>query len=403
MVKSEWNRLIVILVAICFWIIWNYWVSLFFYSSIWLYDLRVSDFFVFYIVGSLWSSRVNPYVAWGYRFVYPPTSLPFFGMFALFNFEFAARLWTVMYISLFVLACVALALTLKPERRYLFISVAVLFFFTSFSFLRLLELSQIDMLVASLTVLSLVSQRMKRNLLSAVILSLGILLKGSAIFFLIYFVVFRRDLKYLVYFLVCALVTVGVSLVVVPVQWYWYWIMNVVPTMYSEFGLRDSQSIVSLLWLAGFGKPALQVVSLFGLGLLTIFALYAGSKRWVKTLRGDTIYADAMFLINGLVILLLSPFSLIYPYVWVILPLALFLSALLMRKPRLWYLALVVFAAFLLNSSPYGFAGEPFRLMFVSISLPTATIGSLILSTSLIPLFVRSTAVSLGVGRGTGE
>ncbi|HMK83412.1 MAG TPA: glycosyltransferase family 87 protein [Candidatus Bathyarchaeia archaeon] len=324
-------------------------------------------------------------------------------MFALFNFEFAARLWTVMYISLFVLACVALALTLKPERRYLFISVAVLFFFTSFSFLRLLELSQIDMLVASLTVLSLVSQRMKRNLLSAVILSLGILLKGSAIFFLIYFVVFRRDLKYLVYFLVCALVTVGVSLVVVPVQWYWYWIMNVVPTMYSEFGLRDSQSIVSLLWLAGFGKPVLQVVSLFGLGLLTIFALYAGSKRWVKTLRGDTIYADAMFLINGLVILLLSPFSLIYPYVWVILPLALFLSALLMRKPRLWYLALVVFAAFLLNSSPYGFAGEPFRLMFVSISLPTATIGSLILSTSLIPLFVRSTAVSLGVGRGTGE
>jgi hypothetical protein len=72
-----------------------------------------------------------------------------------------------------VLAWAALSLTLKRERRYLFLSLAVLFFFTSFSFLRLLELSQIDMLVASLTILSLVSQRMKRNLLSAAILSLG--------------------------------------------------------------------------------------------------------------------------------------------------------------------------------------------------------------------------------------
>src|SRR5208282_4239225 len=401
LVRSEWHRLIVILLAICFWIVWNYWASLFFYASIWLYDLRVSDFSIFYIVGSLWSSRVNPYVAWGYRFVYPPTSLPFFGMFALFNFEFAARLWTVMYMSLFVLAWVALALTLKRERRYLFISLAVLLFFTSFSFLRLLELSQIDMLVTSLTILSLVSQRMKRNLLSAAILSLGTLLKGSAIFFLIYFVVFRRDLKYLAYFLACALVTVGVSLVIVPVQWYWYWIVNVVPTMYSQFGLQDSQSIVSLLWLAGFGKYALQFVSLFGLGLLTIFALYAGSNRRIKTIRGGTIRADAMFLINGLTILLLSPFSLIYPYVWVILPLALFLSALLMEKPKLWYLALVVFAAFLLNSSPYGFTGEPFRFVFVSISFPTAAIGGLILSLSLIPLFVRPAAVLLADDRNT--
>jgi hypothetical protein len=338
----------------------------------------------------LWLSQANPYIGLPRGFVYPPTSLPFFGAFTLFNFELAAQLWTVMYISSFVVALLALALTLKRERRYVYISIAVLLLLTSFPFQRMMQLSQSDLLISSLTILSLVSQRLKHQSTSAVLLSMATLLNGASILFLIYFVIFRRDLQYLAHYLFSMLVIVVASLLVVPIRFYWYYVVNVAPTLLGEVVLTDNQSIVGVMSLAGMSKVT-SFVSLVGVGLFALLAFYINSNRRGDVFGKRTLRADGMFLMNILVMLLFGPRSTVYAYVWAILPLALFLSALLMEELKLAYLALVGIETFLLNSSPY-----PYFLFYLGVSVtivPWVTLGNFMMTLGLIPIYIRPNTI----------
>jgi hypothetical protein len=369
------------------------------------YDPRVSDFFVFYVAGRSWLSHSNPYIVSPQcsthcvPFVYPPASLPFFGLFGLFNFNLAGQLWTVTYLALFLAALLTLAITVKGGRRFLFLSLAVLLFFTSFPLESLMEFSQSDLLIASLAILSLASQRLKHEFLSAVLLAMAILLKGTPILLLIYFVAFRRDLQYLARFLVSSLAIVGASMLVVPVGLYWYYIVNVAPTLSEAIALVDNQSIVGLMSLAGLSKVT-PYVSLAGFGLFTLFSFYASSNWRANAFGKKTLCADGMFLMNVLIMLLFGPRSTIYPYVWVILPLALFLSGLLMEELRLAYLALVGIETVLMNSNPYPlffFRWNPQAFFFyfgVPVTvIPWAMIGNLMMILSLIPVYLRPSTI----------
>ena len=374
----------VLLGVVCFLIGWNYWIPAYLYpTAAGLYGSGHPDFNIFYLAGHLWLSHQNPYL--GIQptpFVYPPASLPFFGLFAMFDLTLASWLWMATYMIAFAAAFLALAFSLHRERRFLYVSIALLLFFTSYPLLLMMVLGQSDLLISGLTILSLVSLRAKRGFISALILSIATLMKGSAVFFLVYFVVFRRDWRYLDYFLACTVVIVGVSLLVVPVQLYWYWVTRVALTEFSLYDQPFSQSIIRFLWLAGLGKDALEAVSLIGIILFVVFAFYAGSGVPAVGINWGTLRSDAMFLMNGLIILLLSPRSTIYPYVWIILPLALVLSTLLTEDVRISYIALVGAAAFLLNATlTQTFLGN--------VTLPFATIGNLILVFSLILIYFR--------------
>jgi hypothetical protein len=398
MVRSEWPKYSVVLLAISFWIIWQHWAEPWFLLAIssGLYDPRVSDFFVFYVAGRSWLSHLNPYIVnpqcsiHCVPFVYPPASLPFFGLFGLFNFNLAAQLWTVTYLALFLAALLALAITVKGGRRFLFLSLAVLLFFASFPLQFLIELSQSDLLIASLAILSLASQRLKHEFLSAVLLGMAILLKGTPILLLVYFVAFRRDLLYLARCLASITIIVGVSMFVVPFESYWYYMVKVAPTLSEAFALTENQSIVGVLSLAGLSKATLYV-SLAGFGLFALFSFYASSNNWKDFFGRNTLRADGMFLMNVLMMLFFGPRSTIYPYVWIILPSALFLSALLIEKPNLAYLALVSLATFLMNSNPYPAHLANF-LFYRGVSpfiLPGIIIGNMMMVISLIPIYIR--------------
>jgi hypothetical protein len=390
---TSWSKCIVLILIISVWIILNNWLSSFLYASAWLYDVRVSDFHVFWLAGNAWLSGLNPYInlsAGTTPFLYPPTSLAFFALFSPFGFHLAAQLWTIVYFSIFVTAALAMTFTVQGPKRSLFVSVVVLLFFTSFPFLYLFELSQgIELIIVSLSILSFVTRRLKQGFVSAALLSVAFLMKGPAVFLLIYFVIFHRDLRYLAYFVVSSLGIIGLSLLVVPIKLYSYYVVYIVPALYSEYSLADSQSIIRLFWLTGVREPFLQAISLAGLGLFAVFVFYASSSKRLGVLREKTIRADGLFLMNGLVILLLSPRSLIYPYVWIILPSALFLSGLLIEDARAGYLAIVFFGTFLLNSSSWGFAGYLFNFAYIVTALPTALIGNLIVIISLVPIYVR--------------
>jgi hypothetical protein len=221
-------------------------------------------------------------------------------------------------------------------------------------------------------------------------------MKGPAIFLLIYFVAFRRDLRYLVDFVISTVVIVGASVLVVPIELYWYYIVNVVPKLWTTASFcafcpvaqTDNRSIMGWISLAGLSKFT-PFVSLAGFGLFALFSFYVDSNKWADAFGKRTVRADAMFLLNVLVMLLFEPHSMVYPYVWIILPSALFLSALLVDEVKLAYLALVSIETFLLNSSPYpsffSYVGRPMTI------IPWALVGNLMMTISLVPIFICPT------------
>jgi hypothetical protein len=346
-----------------------------------LYGGPSGDFGTFHQAGRVWLGQGNPYNQTGRAagFIYPPTSLPFYGAFALFDFRFASQLWVIAYFSVFVGALLSLALTIEGERRYVFVSIAIVLLLTSYPLLFLMQWGQSDLLVAGLAIISLVCERLKHRSVSAVLLSIATLLKGPAFLLLIYFVLFRRDLRYLTHFLISTLVIVGASLFVVPIGLYWYYVANVVPALLSVAGNWS---------LAGMSKIS-SVASIAGIGLFAAFSFWAGSKNF-PIINQKTLPADAMFLMTVLVTLQVNPRSADYQYVWIILPLALFLSALLMEQVKMKYVMLVGFTTFLLNSvlSPDFLNYAPFPR-----PLPLEIIGNLMLTLSLIPIFIHPTTI----------
>ena len=354
-----------------------------------LYGGNSADFHTFYLAGRSWLSGGNPYndrMVSG--FIYPPPSLPFFSLFSLFDFRLASQLWIVTYFTVFLVALVALALTLRGDRRLMYASLASLIFFTSYPLLIMFQQGQIDLLIASLTILSLVCERKKHNSISAAMLSISVLLKGNAILLLIYFVIFRRDWKYLVHFLIITLAIVGLSLIIIPVQLYWDY--AAVTLRLSSIGFVYNESIPGQLAFAQLNAIA-PIVSIAGYGLFTVFSYWASSKRF-STMH-KTLSADGMFLMNVLIMLLFGPRSTIYPYVWVILPVALFLSTLLMEEVRTAFLAAMGIGTFLLSA-----VISPDFLNYKTFGL--GLIGNVLMTISLILLYVRPNSVFRRITKG---
>jgi hypothetical protein len=371
------------MLTVCLLIAWNYWAPLFLWSTPFaLYGGYSQDFHTFYLAGKSWLTQGNPYSLNGNptAFFYPPTSLPIFGLFGLMDFRLASQLWMVTYFSLFAVTLVALALTLKSDRRNVYVTIAVLLFLTSYPLFILFQLGQIDLLLSSLTVLSLVSQRLKHESISAAFLSIATLLKGQPALLLIYFVLYRRDLKYLARFALSTIIIVGGSLLIVPVRVYSYWIVNIFPTLSSAYAVESNQSIPGIVANAHLVQIT-PAITLIGYGVFAIFTLWAGSKRPAKRILA--LRADAMFLMNILIMLLFGPKTNVYSYVWVILPLALFLSTLLMEQVIPVYLAAMGIGTFLLNS-----VISPDFLNYRTI--PLILIGNVLMTITLILLYVRA-------------
>ena len=215
-------------------------------------------------------------------------------------------------------------------------------------------------------------------------LSLATLTKGPAVILLVYFVLFRKDFKYLLRFLLSTIIIVGISLLVIPIGVYQYYFLHVVPTFSGVINASSNQSVGGLVSVANLSYIA-PVVSLVGFALFVFFSWWAGSRR--LPIHLENLSSDAMFLMNVLIMLLFGPRSIIYPYVWVIIPLALFLSGILMEPVRSRYLALVGFATFLLNSNWVFLRAKVIQV------LPFEVIGNMLITLCLILFYVRPAAI----------
>ncbi|MGA3296243.1 MAG: hypothetical protein ABSD41_02225, partial [Candidatus Bathyarchaeia archaeon] len=92
----EWSNWNIFMLTMCLLIAWNYWVPLAVVNPFSTRNLPFSqygtdsaDFHTFYLAGGSWLSEANPYNLNGRPtpFIYPPTSLPFFGVFAKLDFR----------------------------------------------------------------------------------------------------------------------------------------------------------------------------------------------------------------------------------------------------------------------------------------------------------------------------
>ena len=331
---------------------------------------------MFYLAGYAWlmHAKMPP-------FIYPPTSLPFYGFFALFNLELAGLLWMLLYLLAFLVALASLALTMNGVRRAYLVSLTGLLFFTSYPLLIMMNLGQVDLLVGSLSVISLAMQRLRHENASAILLSIATLLKGPPVLLLIYFVLFRRDLGYLLRFGLATLLLVVASLPVVPLRLYANYFGTIAPRVSVVSSANLNQSLLSYLSTGGSSV----IVAIVGLILLSLFTVGITSRKFSST-NASPLRGDAMFLLNILVILLLSPRIWPGTYVWIILPVALFLSNLLIGKTKSLYLMMVCFETFLLNAN--------LTQLFLQYSqgyeiLPLAITGNIMLTIILILTLLR--------------
>jgi hypothetical protein len=381
------TKIYILSATICIIIFWNYWIPTYLYSPTALrYGTGFPDFNIFYSAGYSWLSHSKPA-----NFIYPPTSLPFYGFFALFNLELAGQLWRVTYLITFLIALASLALTFERVRRVYFISLTGVLFFTSYPLLIMMNLGQVDLLVASLSVISLAMQRLKRENASAVLLSAATLMKGPPILLLVYFVLYRRDLRYLLRFVLASLLMVIVSLSVVPLQLYADYLGTIAPKV-SAYVSSDNmnQSLLSHIPWTGHS----EVVTLVGILIFSLFTVLVTSKKLGHS--ESPLRDDAMFLLNVLAILLLSPRIWPGTYVWVILPVGLFLSNLLMGNVRLWYLTAVCFDAFLLNAN----LTQIFLLFSHTYEiLPLAIFGNIMLTAILTLTLLRPSSIDKCLGK----
>jgi hypothetical protein len=253
------------------------------------------------------------------------------------------------------------------------------------------------MLLVGLTILSLVAHRSNHSRVSATLLAAGTLLKGPPVLFLVYFVVFYRDLRYLVHFLESTFTILGISLLVVPIQLYWIWIVNVFPTLFVGAALPINESVMGTISISGLSylTPGVFVA---GTCMFAMFAYVVYPKSLTKLGSPSLVAADAMFLMNSLMILLLGTRSWPQDYVWVIIPVALFLSALLVQGVKTSYFILVGVAAFFFNFNAY-----PLFTYYLTLSfgfphvemIPTGLVGDLLMAPALILLFIRPRDVLL--------
>ena len=377
-------------------IVWNYWMPLIASTSPFTYSLGSGDFALFYRAAGLWLANQNPYMLNGAttNFVYPPSSLPLYGLFALMDFRPASEMWALSYLLVFIVACSLLGYTLEADRKRIYVLAAILMFITSYPVLYLIELGQCDLLVAGVAILGLAFHRMGHRSVSAFSLSIATLLKGPAVLFLIYFAVFQRDVRYLAYFLVSTTSLVVASLLVVSVGLYSYYLTKVLPMLSTgassgrfQVTMNGAQSIPTLFTLAGFSYIT-PVVSILGFIVFGIFSFWVGSRTSEPVVRG-AIFGDGMFLMNVLMMLLFIPRTESYSYVWVILPLALLLSALVVEKPNPLFLVLICFSIFMFNCfnslKLFGLQSLPI------VQGPFETVGSLILTFALVVMYLKPT------------
>ncbi|NIM93567.1 MAG: DUF2029 domain-containing protein [Anaerolineales bacterium] len=349
---------------------WNFWLPL----AEDFFNLETSppnpanvDFLAYYNAGGRFAEGANPYY-WedleeGEKeysdYLYPPAMLPIFSLLSNLPYEIARHVWLGLYAISCIVVFAVMYINIQKDIKRSFLLLGVLLTFASYPLLFHIRNGQSDLLVISLILLGFVAYWRGFKFISAFILALATLLKVSPVFLLIFYVIYLRDLRFLLYYALSIGAAVLLSLFFVPAELYPDYVLGVLPEVTGGTSYWLNQSIVKHLT---FNPTLARLISLSGFVIFAIFAFVLGNEDRRRPSRQDHgvlgdghLRIEAVFILNLLVILIFAGKVWSMAYVWMILPCAFLLAYLIYQEVRLWFLMVVGLAVFLMTSKVYGF------------------------------------------------
>lgn len=296
------------------------------------------DFVAYYTAGKSFGAGYNPYLDNGKlglefsdpslkapysRFKYPPTFLPLWEQLSKLDYDLARSLWVVIYGSVYLLGFAAALRICPRDARPIFVGCAALLTITSDSILEHIRHGQVDMLIAGLIMLSFAAYCRGRRGWSAAMLTLGFLIKVNPVFFLIYYVLFRRDYGFMVRFGLFAGLGIVSSLLWVPVSLYSQFVTEVLPNAIASKPGFHNQSIIRFV---ADRELLPQAISLIGLGGFSCFAWWLGGRVRFAEPGSIPLIRQSLFLMTAVSILLFSGLAWHMTFCWTLLPASLLLA-----------------------------------------------------------------------------
>ncbi|OGN92945.1 MAG: hypothetical protein A2Z71_01215 [Chloroflexi bacterium RBG_13_50_21] len=352
---------------------WNYWLPIAedFYNLVTpadenrQYALRNVDFFAYYNAGVRYENGSNPYFYndSGLKnfsdYIYPPTLLPLYGLLSKLEYDQARLLWLGLYFTAYALCFTILLIAVRKDNRPILFTCGVVLTAASFPLLMHIHNGQSDVLVISLVLIGYAAYIKGFKTSSAFLFALAALTKVSPVLFLIYFVIFLKDYRFLLTFCLWATGMVLVSLLSVPFSLYTDYLFQVLPEIGKGTTNWLNQSIVKFVPVSQAGLA--RVISVVGFVMFGLFAWWLSkhlpsSMRTTGKILGENHFvSESVFILNILIILVFSGKAWSMVYVWMIFPAALLTTHLIKSRPKTWYLLLNCVAVFLLASKVYGY------------------------------------------------
>ena len=321
------------------------------------------DFFQYYAGGHNWQVGVDPYInhpddprvihqpRMNYPqisgYIYPPTLLPLFGALAKMDYNDARTVWLALNVSTFALMALV-AVAVSKGRRLEVFTAAVLLTMVSFAFFYHVHEGQIDMIIAALSISGFLLYPRWKGWPSAALLAVAVAMKVSPILLVAVIVLYFRDWRFLLKVLVCGLVIFLGSLAFVDVGLYREYVTRILPTIAGSDSSPFNQT--PLRFWSKY-PTVVKIGSFLGYAALLFLAWVAGrnSRRVADSERRVDLRTErnSILLLAVVLMLLFSPLAWQMAYVWVIVPLALVLTAAPPRGKEFAVLVLALAAALL--------------------------------------------------------
>jgi hypothetical protein len=350
---------------------WNYWLH-----SAWdMYnlisktpsgDLHNVDFFAYYNAGGRYLRHDNPYF-WGKDtqgqpiisdFIYPPTVLPVFSLLSRMPYDLARLVWLITYGLTYAGILYWISRSFLPEWRNVFLVLGIGFSMASFPLLSHIEHGQVDVFVISLILASYLCYARGKRLMAAILLAVATLIKVSPGFLLIYFVLFRRDFRFLFMFAGSLAVMALISLIFVPFGWWLDYFRFVLPEVGKGDAFWLNQSLMK--YLSSYPEIS-RVVTVIGLGILALLVwiisrrFAAEDRQALLPLGNRAIASELVFILNLAGMLIFLGKAWVAAYVWLILPSAWLVIIMLGRRISLPLMVGISIGITLVLAKVYGF------------------------------------------------
>lgn len=301
------------------------------------------DFFQYYAGGHNWDLGLDPYLnhpadARAIQhprhddptisgFIYPPTVLPLMGLLARADYDAARAGWLALDVACFALL-IAVAVLVRRGRRLETLTACVLLTLVSFPFFYHVHEGQIDMIVAALSIAGFLLYPRWKGWPSAALFAVAVAVKVSPVLLVLVLVLYFRDWRFLLKTLVCGLAVFAVSLAWVDLSLYREYVTDILPAIagsdpspYNQTPLRFWSRYPTLV----------KAGSAVGYAALLLLSWLAGRNTCRLTPAERRVdpatERNAVLLLAVVLMLLFSPLAWQMAYVWVLVPLALVLTA----------------------------------------------------------------------------